>query len=151
LARVLPKLIQVTETRPGLMRGLWSRIPVQAALKVALTTGEVDKKQLDPDDLVPYLEHVTNMDLLLFLRMLRAAGEYSADEFLQTVDVPVLVVAGTADTFTPYRLAEKMARSLPRAELVPVPNATHVAALEQRDLVGKLVLKFLTERIEATL
>jgi pimeloyl-ACP methyl ester carboxylesterase len=151
LARVLPKLIRVTETHPGIMRGIWSRIPVQAALKVALTTGEVDKKLLDPDDLVPYLEHVTNMDLLLFLRMLRAAGEYSADEFLPSIDAPALVVAGTADTFTPFRLAEKMARSLAHAELVAVPNATHVAPLEQRELVDRHVVDFLTERTEGGL
>ena len=66
LARVLPKLIRVAESRPGLMRGLWSRIPVQTALKVALATGEVDKNFSIPDDLLPYLEHATDMDLLLF-------------------------------------------------------------------------------------
>jgi pimeloyl-ACP methyl ester carboxylesterase len=79
--------------------------------------------------------------------MLRAAGEYSADDFLPSIDVPTLVVAGTADKFTPFRLAEEMARSIPRADLVAVPNATHVAPLEQRELVGRRVLDFLTERI----
>ena len=27
LARVLPRLLRVVESRPGLMRGIWSRIP----------------------------------------------------------------------------------------------------------------------------
>ena len=103
----------------------------------------MDKNLLDPADLVPYLEHVTHMDLLLFLRMLQAAGDYSADEFLSTVDVPVLVMAGMSDTFTPYRLAQEMAKALPKSELVPVPSGTHVAPLEQRDLVGKRVAQFL--------
>ena len=148
LARALPKLITFTETHPGLMRGLWSRIPVQTALKVALTTGEVDKRLLDPADFLPYLEHVTNMDLLLFLRMLRAAGEYSAEEFLGSIEVPALVVAGNADTFTPYPLAERLTRAMPKAELSAVPGGTHVAPLEQRDLVRKYLVQFLTERIE---
>jgi pimeloyl-ACP methyl ester carboxylesterase len=143
LARVLPKLLRVVESRPGLMRGIWSRIPVQTALDVALATGEVDKNLLDPADLVPYLEHVTNMDLLLFLRMLQAAGDYSANEFLASVAVPVLVVAGMSDTFTPYRLAEEMAKGMPHSELLQVPSGTHVAPLEQRDLVGKRVAQFL--------
>jgi len=143
LARVLPRLLRVVESRPGLMRGIWSRIPVETALNVALATGEVDKNLLDPADLVPYLEHVTHMDLLLFLRMLQAAGDYSAEEFLSSVDVPVLVVAGRSDSFTPYRLAEEMAKALPHSELLPVPSGTHVAPLEQRDLVGKRVCQFL--------
>jgi pimeloyl-ACP methyl ester carboxylesterase len=143
LARVLPKLLKVVESRPGLMRGIWSRIPVQTALDVALATGEVDKTLLDPADLVPYLEHVTHMDLLLFLRMLQAAGDYSAADFLASVKVPVLVVAGMSDSFTPYRLAEDMAKGLPQSELLQVQSGTHVAPLEQRDLVGKRVVQFL--------
>jgi pimeloyl-ACP methyl ester carboxylesterase len=147
LARALPKLIQFTEAHQGLMRGLWSRIPLDTALKVALTTGEVDKKTLDPADFMPYLEHVTNMDLLLFLRMLRAAGEYSADEFLGSVDVPALVVAGTADTFTPFSLAEQLSRAMPKATLSALASATHVAPLEHRETVGKSVAEFLKERL----
>jgi pimeloyl-ACP methyl ester carboxylesterase len=75
--------------------------------------------------------------------MLQAAGDYSAEEFLSSVDVPVLVVAGRSDSFTPYRLAEEMAKALPHSELFPVPSGTHVAPLEQRDLVGKRVCQFL--------
>ena len=96
---------------------------------------------------MPYLEHVTNMDLLLFLRMLRAAGEYSADEFLGSVDVPALVVAGTADTFTPFPLAERLSRAMPKAALSTVASATHVAPLEHRETVGKSVAEFLKERL----
>jgi pimeloyl-ACP methyl ester carboxylesterase len=129
------------------MRGLWSRIPLDTALKVALSTGEVDKNLLDPADFMPYLEHATNMDLLLFLRMLRACGEYSADEFLDSVAVPSLVVAGTGDKFTPFVLAEQMAHALSKSTLSAVPTGTHVAPLEHREAVGRTVAEFLQERI----
>jgi len=145
LARLLPKLLQITETHPALMRGLWSRIPVQTALKVALAIGEVDKNLLEPTDLVPYLEHATHMDFLLFLRMLRAAGEYSADDFLPSIDVPALVIAGESDTFTPHALAEKMAQTLPDCEFLMVPKGTHVTPLEHRELVAKRIAEFLTK------
>jgi pimeloyl-ACP methyl ester carboxylesterase len=147
LARVLPKLVQVTESHPGLMRGLWSRIPVQVALKVALATGEVSKELLDPDDLVPYLEHATHMDLLLFLRMLKAAGDYSADGFLPTVDVPALVIAGERDTFTPYRLAKEMALAMPKGQFVMIPGATHAAPLEHRELVAERIAEFIASAV----
>jgi pimeloyl-ACP methyl ester carboxylesterase len=143
LARVLPKLIRVTESHPGLMRGIWSRIPIQVALKVALATGEVAKERLQPDDLIPYLEHATDMDLLLFLRMLQAVGDYSADAFLASIDVPCLVVAGEADTFTPYALAKNMAAALPHSQLLLIPGGTHAAPLEHRELVGRSVSEFI--------
>jgi pimeloyl-ACP methyl ester carboxylesterase len=144
LARVLPKLIRFAESRPGLSRGLWSRIPVKTALSLAFAAGEVDKASLAPDDLLPYFEHAADMDFLLFLRMLEATGGYTADPFLATVDVPVLVIAGEADKFTPHRFAEDMAKALPRAELVMLPGATHVAPLEQRQVVGERVAQFIT-------
>ena len=143
LARVLPKLIRFAESRPGLSRGLWSRIPVKTSLSLAFAVGEVDKASLARDDLLPYFEHAADMDLLLFLRMLEATGGYSADSFLSTVAVPVLVLAGEADKFTPRRFAEDMAKALPHAELVMLPGATHVAPLEQRDVVGEHVARFL--------
>jgi pimeloyl-ACP methyl ester carboxylesterase len=143
LARVLPKLIRFAEANPGLSRGLWSRIPVQAALSLAFAAGEVDKSSLARDDLMPYFEHASDMDFLLFLKMLEATGGYTAEPFLATVDVPVLVIAGDADKFTPHRLAEEMAKALPRAELVMIKGATHVAPLEQRDLVFEHVARFL--------
>jgi pimeloyl-ACP methyl ester carboxylesterase len=143
LARVLPKLVKVTEAHPGLMRGIWSRIPVQMALKIALATGEVARELLNPDDLVPYLEHATDMDLLLFLRMLQAAGDYSADEFLAAIEAPALVIAGQSDTFTPFHLAADMASALPRGELLIIPGATHAAPLEHREQVGQRVRDFI--------
>jgi pimeloyl-ACP methyl ester carboxylesterase len=149
LARLLPKLVQMTETHQALMRGIWSRIPVKTALKVALATGEVDKNLLEPTDLLPYLEHATHMDFLLFLRMLLACGEYSADEFLPSIDVASLVIAGESDTFTPHALAEKMAHTLPNSELLMVRKGTHVAPLEHRELVANRVGDFLTKRAMA--
>jgi pimeloyl-ACP methyl ester carboxylesterase len=143
LARVLPRLIRVTESHPGLMRGIWSRIPIHVALKVALATGEVAKQLLDPEDLIPYLEHATDMDLLLFLRMLQAVGDYSAEEFLGAIDVPSLVVAGEADTFTPYSLAKDMAAALPKGQFLSIPGGTHAAPLEHRELVGRSVAEFI--------
>jgi pimeloyl-ACP methyl ester carboxylesterase len=145
LARVLPEVMRAADARPELFRGLWRKVPIDLAVRVALASGEVDKSTLNPDDLIPYLEHATRMDFLLFLRMLHAVGGYSADAFLPSVDVPVLVVAGQNDRFTPCALSTAMAAALPRAELLVVHGATHVAPLEQRELVGARMARFLAE------
>jgi pimeloyl-ACP methyl ester carboxylesterase len=146
LEQVLPRLISATEKHPELIRAVWSRIPVGVSLKIALWTGEVDRHTIRPDDLLPYLAHVQQVDVRLFLRMLRAAGEHSADDLLPRINVPALVIAGDRDTFTPPYLAESMARALPQGSLMMVHGGTHVVPLEQRDLVDRRIERFVLER-----
>lgn len=147
LAQVLPKVLERVERAPDMARALWSRIPHDVALRIALLSGEVNPRVLKPEDLLPYLQHMTHIDLPMFLRMLRAAGEHSARDRLSEIKCPVLVVAGEKDLFTPPYLAEEMAKLLPSADFFLVEGATHVAPLEQRDLVHQAILRFLKERV----
>ncbi len=142
LAQILPGLIERVEAHPHLARALWGNVPAELSLKAATLSGEIDPKLMNPRDLLPYLEHMVDIDLLMFLKMLRAAGEHSAADLLPEVDVPVLVIAGDKDSFTPPRFAEEMARALPKGELVML-NATHVAPLEQRATVHEKIAEFL--------
>ncbi len=146
---ILPKLLDVVTKSPELVRAVWGRLPVEMALKIALKMGEVDPEKVRPDDLMPYLTHMTHIDVPMFLRMVQAAGEHSAEALLPTIDVPVLVVAGERDTFTPARLAEEMARAIPGAELLMVERGSHVAPLEQAALVDAKVVEFLETRVLA--
>jgi pimeloyl-ACP methyl ester carboxylesterase len=50
---------------------------------------------------------------------------------LADIDVPVLVVVGSQDSLVPVVRAKKMADACPRARLVEIPEAGHVANLEQ--------------------
>jgi pimeloyl-ACP methyl ester carboxylesterase len=147
LARALPGLIERVRRHPQLARALWSNVPPQVAARVALAAGEVDAAAISPDDLVAYSAHVANLDLLMFLRMLHACGERSAEDMLAEVDVPVLVIAGASDTFTPPHLAEDMAAKLPKSELMMVPGATHVVPIERREEVRTRIETFIQERV----
>jgi pimeloyl-ACP methyl ester carboxylesterase len=146
LAQVLPGVIARVEAHPGLARALWSRVPPDVALRVALASGEVDAS-VKPEDLLPYLKHMVDIDLRMFLRMLQSAGEHSAADLLPHIDVPVLVVAGDRDTFTPPRYAEEMASLLPKGELLMAVGGTHVVPIERRDLVRDRIERFLHERV----
>ena len=53
------------------MRAVWSRLPPQLALKIALKAGEIDPERVHPEDMLPYLSHMTHVDFPMFLRMLR--------------------------------------------------------------------------------
>ncbi len=51
------------------------------------------------------------------------------------------------DTFTPPRLAEQMAASLPDSELMVVEAATHVVPIERHEQVRDRIQTFVDERI----
>jgi pimeloyl-ACP methyl ester carboxylesterase len=122
-------------------RGLWGNLPPHVALRVALLTGEVDTAAIVPEDLLPYMRHMVDIDLPMFLRMLRSAGEHSARDLLPKIDVPVLVLAGDRDSFTPTRYAEEMAALIPKAELHVLPG-THVIPIERKEQIAELVTRF---------
>jgi pimeloyl-ACP methyl ester carboxylesterase len=147
LEMVLPKLLDLAEKSPAVLRAIWSRIPPEMALKIALRAGEIDPEKVRAEDMLPYLRHMTHVDFPMFLRMLRAAGEHSAESFLGEVKVPTLVVAGEKDTFTPAFLAEAIVEKIPGAELLMVTKGTHVAPIEQPELVNARIETFFRDRV----
>jgi pimeloyl-ACP methyl ester carboxylesterase len=147
MAQLLPSVIERVDAYPEIARAIWSRVPPEVALQVALLMNEVDTSAIAPEDLMPYMKHMVDIDLRMFLRMLRSAGEHSAADLLPKIDVPALVIAGDRDTFTPPRYAEEMAAALPQAELMMVPGGTHVVPLERKAEVAARIEKFLRERV----
>jgi pimeloyl-ACP methyl ester carboxylesterase len=71
--------------------------------------------------------------------------EQDATELLEHVTVPVLVLAGDRDVLVPLRVARKMARRIPEAELTVLPGATHYAPIEYPELISLRVEKFLRD------
>lgn len=136
LKRVLPTVIQFVEENQGLVRALWGRIPPGIAFKLASLMGEVDGVSLREEDFRWYLEHVASLEPSLFLSMLKLAGEHTAEDYLPQIHVPSLIVAAERDTFTPSRLAEHMAETIPGAELVMLKGASHAAPVEQPETVA---------------
>jgi len=147
LDMVLPKLLDLALKRPEVVRAFWSRIPPELAFNVAARIGEIDLTQVQREDIMPYLQHIPHVDFPMFLRMLRSAGEHTAGDFLGQIDVPTLIITGERDTFTPPFLAESMAKSIAGAELMVVKNGTHVAALEQHEMVDEKIRDFVQTRV----
>ncbi len=81
----------------------------------------------------------------MFVKMLHEAGEHSAEDILPDVKIPVLVVAGDHDAFTPPELSRRMAEALPHSELVMLAGGTHVAPLEHHEMVALRIEKFLAK------
>jgi pimeloyl-ACP methyl ester carboxylesterase len=147
LANVLPDIAAFTQMHPHIARGLWSHVPVSVALAIARWTGDIDVSKVSADDVTPYFDHVKNLDFSMFVEMLRAAGEHSAEDLLPLVDVPTLVIAGDRDSFTPSEVSRAMAEAIPNAEFVPIKGGSHLGPLERREDVRRAIFDFLERRV----
>jgi pimeloyl-ACP methyl ester carboxylesterase len=96
-----------------------------------------------------YFRHMASLDFRLALRALLAMEEHAADEVLQTVAVPTLVIAGEKDRLTPLRVMEELWRRIPDAELLVVPRGTHTALVENPLLMNLRIELFLRDHFHA--
>ena len=82
------------------------------------------------------------------------SGAPSRDSLLRAIDrmagVPVLVVAGSRDGFTPPDLSAAMAAAVPDAELLVVDGGSHTAPLERPEFVNDAVVAFLERALAAS-
>lgn len=60
------------------------------------------------------------------------------------------MTAGTRDVLTPLRLAERMAREVPGAELLVVPGGTHYTVTEFPEVITAGIARFLARLDAAT-
>jgi pimeloyl-ACP methyl ester carboxylesterase len=64
---------------------------------------------------------------------------------LPNVDMPTLVIGGTADLLTPPFEARRMAQLIPGARLELVPDGGHMLMLEETALIDRLIVDFARE------
>ena len=83
----------------------------------------------------------------LFLPLLRAAGEHTAEDLLPDVAIPTLVLAAERDTFTPPELAQSMADRIPGAEIMIIVGGSHAAPVEQPTAILDRIRTFLASRL----
>ncbi len=72
-----------------------------------------------------------------------ACSQFDARAQLRDIDLPALVIGGTADRLTPPHQADALAAGLPRARLARVDGAGHFVMLERPDEVARLIAGFL--------
>jgi pimeloyl-ACP methyl ester carboxylesterase len=143
LKSVFPSLLNAADKWPQATDLLWRMIAGGEWAYQIATHLEVNGKIVRREDFAPYFKHLAGMDPRLFLGMLKHASEHSAEAHLGSVDVPVLIVAGTHDTFTPYWLSQEMYDRIPGAEMLTVPGGSHIAPLEQPELITLRLEKWL--------
>ncbi len=79
----------------------------------------------------------------------RALLELDLTPFLPDLDVPTLVVVGSADLLTPPRDARHIADLIPGARLVEMPRAGHMLMYERTAELDELLVDFAHECLDA--
>ncbi len=148
LEDILPIVQRWIHRVPGVInRVTRTLLPTRLAYEVASRL-EIRRELVEPRDFMPYLEGMARIDSRLFVAMLSAAGQHSAEDLLPEISLPVLVIAGERDGFTPPERSRAMAAAIPGAELLEVPQASHTAPIERPNIVYNSVRDFLVRRVD---
>jgi pimeloyl-ACP methyl ester carboxylesterase len=148
LEQRLPQIATWIARAPRLVNRL-ARIALPTRLSYEIAARlEIRRELIEPGDFMPYLEGVSRIDFRLFVRMLGAAGQHSAEDLLPTIARPTMVVGAAHDGFTPPERSRSMAEQIPGAELFEVANGSHTAPIERPDLVNDAIRAFLTRRVD---
>jgi pimeloyl-ACP methyl ester carboxylesterase len=143
LDRALPTLIERVQRYRALARALWGRLPPAVSYRLARWLREIDGPAVRPEDFRQYVEHLSDIDLELYLTMLRKAGAHSAEDMLSEVRVPTLVIGAEKDTFTPAPIVRALAERIAGAQYVELPGASHAAPAERSQAILASVDGFL--------
>lgn len=91
----------------------------------------------------PFYEHLGLIDPATWYALGAAAQGHSAEDLLESIDVPVLIISGGRDAFAPQGLSETMAERIPKALHLHIEEATHTGLYGQADKIGKALEDFL--------
>jgi pimeloyl-ACP methyl ester carboxylesterase len=146
VGRVLPPFLRGLRSMPRMIEGLVRQVtrlpdPGEWVRRTGLAAGTFDAQVGDE-----VIAKFRTLDMDRFIAQLEKMGEHDAWDLLPLIDVPVLIVAGTRDVFTPRSAAERMARRTRGSEIMIIPGATHYAALEYPEMINLRLEKFFRER-----
>lgn len=145
LERALPLIERATRVGGNFLKRAWRRLVALPVAWHVARVGEIHPDLMRRRDFQAYIDHLSQMDPDVFVRTLRGAAAHSAGPWLEAIDVPVLIIGGALDTFTPGRLSEEMRARIPGARALVVDEGTHTVPLEHPTLVNLEVKRFAEE------
>jgi pimeloyl-ACP methyl ester carboxylesterase len=100
------------------------------------------------DHVAPHVAQIADINFSVLWRMMSTLRRHSTAELLPETDVPVLVLAGRRDLFTPPSVQQKMADLIPDAEIVWFDDAGHMLPVEEPEAIADALLDFLHRRVD---
>jgi pimeloyl-ACP methyl ester carboxylesterase len=142
-----PRVLRALRTMPAPAAGAvlksgarLTRLP--GAHRLSQLAGQIGSK-VPKAQMTPFYRHLGRVDGRTARWMAVQAGEHDAGDLLADIAVPVMVVAGGRDAFTPPQLARHVAQTAPHGELLELPNATHTGLYDEAEVLNPAVEAFL--------
>jgi pimeloyl-ACP methyl ester carboxylesterase len=141
--KIFPALKYAVDNFTPVVTELWRRlVHTELGYRYA-TTFEINAKLIKREDFFPYLDHLSRMDPVIFMRSLEGAARHTAEPYLPEIRVPTLIVAGELDRFTPHWISRRMHTLIPGSELLTLPMCSHTGPIELPELTNLGIEKFL--------
>jgi 3-oxoadipate enol-lactonase/4-carboxymuconolactone decarboxylase len=102
-----------------------------------------DTAALSPEQIKPVRDRFVAIDRHGYAVACLAIRDMDLRPLIGAICCPTLVVAGEDDPAAPIEMAEEIAGLIPGAEIVVVPEAAHLIAVEQPDAVNTILEAFL--------
>jgi pimeloyl-ACP methyl ester carboxylesterase len=143
---VLPSLVRAARLAHGIATQMTRRATGQPESVTWLKRMGLIGPTLDDEVFAELVHAFQQLDMEMYFRNLHAIGEHDAEDMLETIDVPTLVITGDRDAFTSPDLARRMTRRIAGAEIVIVRGGTHYTAVEFPEIVNLRIERFYRER-----
>lgn len=114
----------------------------------ALRALRVANEVVEYADVAPHVRQFADLDLGVLWRMMCQMRRHSAADLLPGITVPVLVLAGRRDTFTPMSVQRRMEELLPDVELVVFDQGGHLLPVEEATGVAEALIGWLDRRVD---
>lgn len=96
-------------------------------------------------DLVDAYAH---LDFEVYAQIMLGIGVHDARHAMGDIWAPTMIIAATADFFTPVKTAQNAAAEIPDCRLHILKGGTHYAPLEFPDRINEFMDKFIAEKIK---
>ena len=120
-------------------------VSIPRGFELARALKMVDGDRLSSHDLNQYQRHLAHIGFPFFFRMLQEIVEHTAEDLLDSIAVPMLIIAGEFDAFTPAHLSRKMSELVTDSRLVWLEGASHAGIVEQPERINEVLTSFLAE------
>ncbi len=142
--------LKVAARIPGAMRVLAQSMKIPGVLRLPITFGWVTKDPLPTDVLRSYVAPLWDRKILRdvvrdvnkVVKGLSPKYTNVAGEALRSFEGRALIAWGAEDRFFPRRLAERLARDIPRAQLEIIEGARTFVPEDRPERLAELIEKF---------
>lgn len=148
---VIEPLYHFIRTQYDLNPKLWEMIWKKATnnpLSILMTglAGGFNLKLTQFKDIEVYARGVSQIQLSVFLPLFQNMMNFSGEQYLETIQIPTLILSGEKDSVTPIKYQQHMHEKIKGSDFVVVPYGSHCTQLDFPDYTNLKIEKHLLEK-----